>query len=424
MRILIVNTSEQEGGAAVASNRLLASLNKIGLQAKMLVRDKSSESPTVLSLNGKHTARWKFLWERLRIFLALHLKKEHLWDIDTACAGTDITSLPEFKDADIIHLAWINQGMLSLKNINKIARSGKPVVWTMHDLWPATAICHYARGCQNFVSVCRDCRLLPGGGGKHDLANSVWKKKKRLYRQSNIHFVTCSHWLEIQANQSALMQGMTVISIPNPIDTTIFNRQDKLKAKRSLGLPVDKKVILFVAQKVTDERKGAQYLVDALNQLASSNKALAEECVVALLGGHASELILKINIPSYSLGYVYGDENIARIYNAADVFVIPSMEDNLPNTVMEAMACGVPCVGFNVGGIPEMIDHMKTGYIAKAGNTSDLCHGICWTLFEAAYAELQEASLTKVAHCYSQESVAQRYYEVYSGALAQKGYGL
>ena len=423
MRILIVNTSEQDGGAAVAANRLVAALNNNGVQATMLVRDRSTENPSVTSLKGKCVARWRFLWDRLRIFLALGLKKDHLWDIDIACAGTDITSLPEFKDADVIHLSWINHGMLSLMDIDKIVGSGKPVVWTMHDLWPATAICHYARGCRNFISGCRNCRLLPGGGGRHDLSYKVWNRKKRLYLKSDIHFVTCSNWLGIQAKQSALLQGMNVTSIPNPIDTRIFNSRDRQEAKTALGLPADKKVVLFVAQKVTDERKGAQFLVDALNQLSASNKALAEECVVALLGGRADELTARIDIPSYPLGYVYGDKNIARIYNAADVFVIPSMEDNLPNTVMEAMACGVPCVGFNVGGIPEMIDHTQNGYVANAGSTVDLCHGICWTLFEADYAALQDSCLAKVARCYSQESVAQRYTEVYNRALAQKGHG-
>lgn len=424
MRILIVNTSELNGGAAVASNRLVAALNNNGEKAKMLVRDKSSENISVVKIPGKVSAKWHFLWERLRVFMALHFRKEHLWEIDIANAGTDITSLPEFKEADIIHLAWINQGMLSLGNIDKIVKSGKPIVWTMHDLWPATAICHYARGCTSFKTGCNNCKLLPGGGSDKDLAFKVWNKKKSVYKNSNIHFVTCSRWLENQTKSSGLLENMSVTSIPNPIDTNIFSPQDKTEAKKALGLPADKKVILFVAQKVTDERKGAHCLIEALQKLKNENPEVAENCVVALLGGHAEELVEQISIPTYPLGYFSGDKNIAAVYNAADVFVLPSMEDNLPNTLMEALACGVPCVGFYVGGIPEMIDHNKNGYVAKAGDTSDLKEGIKWILSDADSKELRSACITKVTRCYSQQSVSLKYVEVYSSVMAQKGYGL
>lgn len=424
MRILIVNTSEHTGGAAVASNRLVAALNNNGEKAKMLVRDKSTDSITVVALPGGWRQRWHFLWERLRVFLALHLNKTHLWEIDIANAGTDITRLPEFQEADVIHLSWVNQGLLSLRVIDKIVKSGKPVVWTMHDLWPATAICHYANGCNKFQTECQYCPLLPGGGGKHDMANKVWNSKKRIYKTSNIHFVTCSRWLEKQAKNSALLRGLSVTSIPNPIDTNVFNPQDRKKAKRALGLPEDKNVILFVAQKVTDKRKGAAYLVEALNRLKQENAALAENTVVALLGGHGEELAEQIALQCFPLGYVSGDKNLAAIYNAADLFVLPSMEDNLPNTLMEALACGVPCVGFHVGGIPEMIDHKVNGYVAKAGDAVDLEEGIEWVLAEADREALLHGCLTKVNKCYSQRSVAMKYVEVYANALAQKGYGI
>ena len=147
MKILIVNTSERTGGAAVAANRLMKALNNSGVKAKMLVRDKESDTLTVAQLPKSPMKRWHFLWERLVVFCHLHFSKQHLFEIDIANAGTDITNMREFQEADIIHLHWINQGMLSLNSIRKILRSGKPVVWTMHDIWPATGICHYTRGC-------------------------------------------------------------------------------------------------------------------------------------------------------------------------------------------------------------------------------------------------------------------------------------
>ena len=161
MRVLIVNTSEQAGGAAVAANRLMHALNNYGVKAKMLVRQKSTNEITVVGLQGWWRQRWHFLWERLVVLLHLHGNRQRLFELDIANAGTDITRCEEFKEADIIHLHWINQGMLSLGDIKKILRSGKPVVWTMHDIWPATAICHLTLDCRAFTSECRNCRLLP-----------------------------------------------------------------------------------------------------------------------------------------------------------------------------------------------------------------------------------------------------------------------
>ena len=142
-----MNTSERTGGAAVAASRLMEALNNNGVKTKMLVRDKESDALTVCTLPQTWRLRWHFLWERLVIWLHLRLRREHLFEIDIANAGTDITQLPEFQEANVIHLHWVNQGMLSPKDISSILRSGKRVVWTMHDIWPATAICHYARGC-------------------------------------------------------------------------------------------------------------------------------------------------------------------------------------------------------------------------------------------------------------------------------------
>ena len=158
MRVLIVNTSERTGGAAVAANRLMCALNNNGVKAKMLVRDRQSDDPRVVGTGRKGLMRWRFLWERFVVFMHLHGKRTHLFDIDIANTGMDITSLPEFREADVIHLHWVNQGMLSLTDIRNIVRSGKPLVWTMHDIWPATAICHLTLGCRSVRSRCHNCK--------------------------------------------------------------------------------------------------------------------------------------------------------------------------------------------------------------------------------------------------------------------------
>lgn len=422
MRVLIVNTSERTGGAAVAANRLMDALNNNGVKAKMLVRDKITDDITVVGLKGNLKKRFHFLWERWCIYWHLHFHREHLWEIDIANTGFDITKLPEFKEADVIHLAWVNQGFLSLKSIRKILKSGKPVVWTMHDLWPATGICHATLGCQAYKGICHNCQYLPNKGSSNDLSTKIFNKKKKLYYNSGIHFVSCSKWLSEQARRSTLLTGMQISTIPNPIDTHVFYPKDKKQARLHSTLPTDKRVILFVSQRVTMERKGIAYFTAAIEKLAEQYPSMKQDTVIAVLGGHAEEVTPQLAIPSIPLGYIDNELQIVDIYNSADVFVIPSLDENLPNTIMESMACGVPVVGFKVGGIPEMIDHQKNGYVAKYKDSNDLANGIHWVLDEADKKDLSNNCVQKVMANYSQRSVAMKYIEVYNQVMAFKHY--
>ena len=419
MRVLIVNTSERTGGAAVAANRLIKALNNNGVKAKMLVRDKETDALTVVGLPSSPLLRWHFLWERFVVFCRLRFSRKHLFEVDIANSGSDITKLREFQEADIIHLHWINQGMLSLSDIRQILRSGKPVVWTMHDIWPATAICHVTLGCRHFTTQCRECRLLPGGGSKNDLSTAIWQKKQRLAEAGNIYYVACSRWLASEAKKSALLKGQKVTSVPNPIDTHIYKKGNRQEARERLGLPQDRKLILFASQRVTNENKGMSYLIAACQQLQD-----IPNLGVVILGGHAEEVVAQLPLEAYPLGYVNDEQRIVDVYNAADVFVLPSLSENLPNTIMEAMACGVPCVGFKVGGIPEEIDHQKNGYVAAYRDADDLAKGIRWILTEADYQALSANAIHKVAQHYSQQSVAMRYLDVYHEALAFNNYRL
>lgn len=422
MRVLIVNTSERAGGAAVASGRLMDALNNNGVKAKMLVMNKETDNITVVGMKSKLLNKLHFLWERLCVYCHIHFKREHLFELDLANAGSDITKLPEFREADIIHLAWINQGFLSLKDIRKIIRSGKPVVWTMHDLWPATGICHTTLGCMAYKGTCHNCRYLPGNGSGNDISTRIHNRKRKLYRNSGIHFVACSKWLGDQARQSSLMTGLQVASIPNPIDTHTFHPKDQGEARLHSSLPTDKRIILFVSQRVTLERKGIAYFTEAISKLAIQHPDMAQDTVIAILGGHADEVTEQLALPSFPLGYVTNEHQIADIYNSADVFVMPSLDENLPNTIMEAMACGVPSVAFKVGGIPEMIDHQRNGYLAKYKDADDLANGIRWVLDDADRKELSRQCLQKVNAKYSQRTVAMKYIEVYNHAAAFKNY--
>lgn len=421
MRVLIVNTSERTGGAAVASCRLKNALNNHGVKAKMLVRDKQTDNITVSALPRKWMSKWHFLWERWCVFRHLRFSKKHLFEIDLANSGTDITRLPEFQEADVIHLEWINQGMLSLSDIRKILQSGKPVVWTMHDLWPATALCHYARDCRKYVSGCKECPLLPTALWG-DVAHALWKRKLNVYARRHIHFVACSKWLGQMARRSPLLKGHSLQIIPNPIDSRVFHPIDKREARRREQLPQDKRIVLFVSQRATDPRKGMEYFVQALQLLQERYDRPEDAPAVVVLGGHAEELCRHTSLTTFAKGYVAEEQRLNDLYNAADVYVLPSLEDNLPNTIMEAMACGLPCVGFNVGGIPEMIDHLQSGYVAKARDAADLAEGIHRMLHTENREAIRCHTLSKVARCYSERAVALRYIETYQSAIAFKHY--
>ena len=414
MRVLIINTSERMGGAAIAAHRLMDALRNNGIQAKMLVRDKQTDRVTVIGLKKSLWQIWRFVWERILIWKANHFKKHNLFAVDIANTGTDITVLPEFKQAEIIHLHWINQGMLSLKDLRKILLSGKPVIWTMHDMWPCTGICHHARECDKYHQECQCCPYIYKGGGKKDISYQVFKTKQELYKLAPITFITCSQWLKERASQSALLTNHSVINIPNPINTGLFKPRNKQKARERRALPTDKKLILFGSAKITDKRKGIDYFIESCKILAEKYPEVIKEWGVVVYGKESEQLKPLVPFEVYPLNYISSEKELVDVYNAVDLFVTPSLEENLPNTIMEAMACGIPCVGFNVGGIPEMIDHLHNGYVADYKSAEDFANGIHWALSEGEYPSLSEAACRKVVTSYSESAIAKKYIEVYN----------
>ena len=421
MRVLLGNTSEPTGGAAVAAGRLMVALQKNGVEVKMLVRDKSSGNSDVVAVGNRFLMQWRFLWERIVVWAANRFRKHHLFAVDIANAGVDITSTPEFKQADVIHLHWINQGMLSLRDIRRVLDSGKPVVWTLHDLWPCTGICHYPSRCIHFHDVCHDCPYLWGGGSSRDLSRKIFRRKEKLYRGRHITFVSCSRWLGTEACRSALCVGQHVTSIPNPIDVAFFKPGDKDEARRRCGFPLDKKLLLFGSVKISDERKGFDYLVEACRILLEKYLDIKEKLAVVVMGKCSQELEDRLPLAVYSTGYVEDETRMVDIYNAADVFVIPSLEDNLPNTIMEAMACGTPCVGFDTGGIPEMIDHDVDGYVARYKSAQDFAHGIYTLLYDVDHRVFSHEAREKVLSAYAPDVVAGRYIALYRNEIEKRG---
>lgn len=421
MRVLIINTSERIGGAAVAASRLMESLKNNGIKAKMLVRDKQTDQISVVSLDHSWLTVWRFVWERIVIWNANRFKKNNLFAVDIANTGTDITTLPEFQQADIIHLHWINQGMLSLGDIRKILLSGKPIVWTMHDMWPCTGICHHARECSHYQQECHHCPFIYGGGNKNDLSTQIFRKKKALYKLAPITFIACSHWLEERAQSSNLLLGQTVTNIPNPINTNLFKPRNKKEARSKCHLPQNRKLILFGSVKSTDKRKGIDYLIESCNLLVQKHPELKQSMAVVAFGNQSQQLESLLPFPVYPLNYVKNERDLVDVYNAVDLFVTPSLEENLPNTIMEAMACGIPCIGFQVGGIPEMIDHLHNGYVAQYKSAEDFANGIYWALTESEYPALSEQACRKAVANYSESIVAKKYIDIYNKITGKHG---
>jgi len=398
MNVLLFNTYPQ-GGAGIACRRLQSALQASGLNAGLL-----SASDT--------GSRWPFYAERLS-FLPYERDKSVRFAFSPANFGKNLRFHPLVQQADILHLHWINQGFLSLQGIHDLASLGKPIVWTLHDMWAFTGGCHYSRGCQRFELHCGQCPYLRRPA-EDDLSNRIWQRKKQLF-PADIQFVTCSEWLRDVALTSGLLRDYPVKAIPNPIDTDVFHpvhKTERQAFKQEHGIAPDARVLLFVAMKVNETRKGFKYLMEALQTLRVGAPELPLEIVV--LGQADPEVLAALPYPVKALGLIRGEAQLARVYACSDVFVIPSLEDNLPNTVMESLACGTPVAGFATGGIPEMVGHEQEGFIAPQGDASRLADGIRWILEDKQkLVLLRQNARAKVEQRYTRAVVAGRYRALY-----------
>lgn len=420
MKILMLSTYDKYGGAAIAATRLMHALSDAGTDVSMIVMDKQSEDTRIMQASTFFPKR-HFYRERLSIFLANRLHRENLFAVSIANCGADVTGTKAFAEADVIHLHWVNQGLLSLRTLDKIMHSGKPVVWTMHDMWPLTGICHYAQECPNYQTQCHDCPMLYSRH-KHDMAYKTSARKREIYENADITFVACSRWLEELGKKSILTKGHTVTNIPNPIDTDLFRPADKTAARTALHLPADKRLLLFNSMKITDKRKGMDYMLEACRILHEKHPDLCRRLAVIVAGKDSQQYTGLFPFPVHCISYISNEKEMPAIYNAADLFVTPSLQDNLPNTIMEAMSCGVPCVGFDIGGIPQMIDHLHNGYVARYRSAEDLANGIYRSLAESDYRNLSAKAREKVLNSYACKIVANEYIRLYS-SLTKKEKG-
>lgn len=420
MKVVHINKRDSGGGAAVAVRRIHSALRKAGVDSHILAAERRDRSDpdicaTSESAAGRAVDFYHFVAERLRI-LPHERTRDMRFNFSIASDGRSIADNPHVRDADIIHLHWINQGFLSMESLRELASLGKPFVWTLHDMWPFTGGCHYAGSCLEFNERCGFCPYLRDAS-RDDLSSLHFREKRELYEQMRLSVVGCSKWLNTLAQNSKLLGKKHCVSIPNPIDTSVFAPMDKAECRRELGLPENKKLLLFGAAKVNDIRKGYRFLLEALRIVSDSFPIVARQIELVIFGrgadGNSTE---EAGFRVHKMDYVGDTRTLVRLYNAADTFVLPSLQDNLPNTVAESLACGTPVVGFRTGGIPEMVRHGETGYLSDAKNSLSLANGI-YTMMFFDHARKRQSVADQAKELFGEEIVAKRYMDVYEKAL-------
>ncbi len=426
MRILIVNTTLHTGGASIAAGRLADALRRAGHEVKLLSRRKSL-------LNGL-----RFVWERCEALYSNGFDYSHVFAIDHGRCGTDITHLPDFEWAEVVHLHWVNQAMLGLNDLERLVKrcstTGKRLVWTLHDIWPATGICHLPELCTEWTRSCGNCpclrhnlltQLLPHcGRSAHDLSFRTFLRKKRIYALGPIAFVACSRYLAERVRRSPLMEGQEVTDIANPLDTDFFSPladdggEARNALRQRLRLPQEKTILLFVSFNINDSNKGFPIFTDAVNALVGRRRELLQQVAVVAVGKHATRHTGNFACEMIPFEYVAERTLMRDLYRAADVFTIASMMENLPNTIVEAKACGLPVVATRVGGIPQMIRQNVDGCLVEPGNATALADALEHIVTHPHRDILAAAARSEAVDTYSPANVVRRYMEIYRGGQA------
>jgi glycosyltransferase involved in cell wall biosynthesis len=411
MKVAIINKSDTTGGAAVVSYRLMEALRQAGVDARMIVTEKLSDSPYV-SLAASATAmKIPFLAERLKIYLANGLNRDDLFKIDTASDGIALHNHPWVREADVVALNWVNQGMISLKGVRKLAEIGKPIVWTMHDMWCMTGICHHAGTCVGFTERCGNCRLLGSRASSTDLSKRISELKTALYRDIPIRFVAVSRWLEKRARESHLLRNANLRVIPNP-----FPLSDTIPSNRHRD---DKFRIIFGAARLDDSIKGLPILVRATQIIRDrwEDKAnLPELITFGTVRDHHQ--LDDIAIPHTHLGTIRGEEKIREIYSGGSAVVSTSHFETLPGTLVEGQAYGCVPVAFDRGGQRDIVTHRLTGYLAEYSPDIDIAaehiaEGLIWAATQQS-EEMRKRMRRSVDEHFSYTAVANAYIELFS----------
>jgi glycosyltransferase involved in cell wall biosynthesis len=377
------------GGAGKAAYRLNKGLQSIGVDSTMLVLNKKSGDPSVkilpvsysggilnaLDAPAYNSPVWNEQTNKWHTLLSNYPNRPPGLEMFTDAESTvRLDLIREIGEADIINLHWVS-GAMDFLNASSALKE-KPVVWTLHDMNPFTGGCHYSAGCLKYKHSCGACPQL-GSENTKDLSNHIWNQKSAAYKNLNIHVVALSRWLAGCAKESDLFSRFPIDHIPNGFPLNTFKPYPKDQIRKASNVSESAKLILFGADSLTNQRKGFAYLLEALNRFPLKS---GYEYILVTFGNLSQGVKISSKYPVLNTGSISNEDQLALIYSAADLFVLPSLEDNLPNTVIEAMACGLPVVGFDIGGMPDMVSHKETGYLAKPKDIAGLVEGVNWII--------------------------------------------
>ncbi|MGB9082396.1 MAG: glycosyltransferase family 4 protein [Desulfuromonadaceae bacterium] len=410
MKVLFFNGSDIEGGASRAATRLLQGVRAQGSDARLYVQRKFGDDPLIdgpRSLLGK-----AFGFVRPTI-------EQHMFGISPKKVNGPFSAsfLPDGLAAqvagmapDIIHLHWVARMM----RLETLQRLGVPIVWTMHDSWAFTGGCYLPGDCTRYRESCGACPVLGSAGGLNDLSNRIWQRKRKSWQRLNMTIVAPSRWMAACARESSLFCNSRIEVIPNGLDVNRFKPVDQRTARDILSLPQDRKLILFGAKSATKDRnKGFHLLVQSLQELSSGSEH-NDAIELLVFGSSEPDPPPAPGFMTHYLGWQHDDAALALLYAAADVFVLPSLQESLGYTAMEAMACGTPCVAFNQGGVPDLVDHLQNGYLAHPYEPVDLARGIAWVLEnEGRRKRMSLQARQKVEQEFTVEKVAERHIALY-----------
>lgn len=390
-----------------AAGRLCLALRSVGCRVTAL-----AAFPPLLS-GGTFFS--KNIWQsslrsRLgQIPLYLYQRRQKGMPWSTPFLGNNLDKWVEAVQPDIVHMHWSAASTINLKSLRKIT---VPIVWTFHDVWPLTAGCHCNEECTQWRFGCTKCPQLGGSVLGLNLGKYLWNYKRCAFADAEINVICPSQWLTQMTSQSPLWEGKTIHHLGNALDTDIFSPADKMKMRRIWNLPADKPIILFGATITSISYKGFDLLLQALEYL----RVRGINAHLAVFGENTVEN--NLHFPTTYVGYVHDASKLASLYACADVFVVPSRQDNLPTTVLEACSCGVPCVAFSVGGIPEIILHNKSGYIAQNFDVKDLAYGIYHIIANPAVAaEWGKNAREHILNTYESTMIARQHMDLYQELL-------
>ncbi len=408
MKILILNFSDVEGGAARAAKRLHMSLVNEGIDSKMLVLSKRGDDNNTI---GPESTRDKILSKAKSVLNTLPLRMYHNRPQFSPSFSPSLGLARKINEqhADIVHLHWINAGMLRIEDLAEIK---SPIVWSLHDMWPFTGGCHYSGQCSSYEASCGNCPVLKSLK-ENDLSRKQFERKQKVYpKLANLTIVGLSKWMVECVKTSQLFKHQTIVNLPNPIDTNVFKPFDKMKARELWGLPLDKKLVLFGSLSATsDTRKGYNELKLALQRIHTKDIELL------IFGSSKPTEEPTFAYKTHYLGHIHDDISLTALYNCADIMVVPSIQENLSNAIMESLSCGLPVLSFDIGGNKDMIDHKINGYLAKSFDIDDLAKGIDWILNNNNYDSLSENGRNKVIENYDSRVLIKRYIKMYHEIL-------